>query len=422
MSNRYLRVAILALGVGVMMGGNCDGKGPDFFDVIDGGLNPFTGDIFGRVTVDGTPRAGVTVTVSAGGTVIDTAVTDQNGEYEFLELNPATYTVSVGTITGADCPGDQSAVVVEDDETEVNFACTTPQPQTGVVTGMVTVNGSPESGVAVTLREGTTVIGTTTTGTGGTYSFTNVATGTKNVSIAPPSGATCPTTQQDVTVPAGGTATANFACTRPSGDFTVGLTDLRWEHTIPGVESLECKTISTSPAQAGATWSATVSGPGVISGQTFGGTLDANGRAALRVRINAFGTYMNNVTVISGSVTRNASASVTVGSAANTCVALPSSIRFKRGVVALLPDDVRPLRLNPVAFRYVEPYGDPSIPRIGLIAEEVLEVFPEAVFLDADGRPQAIDYGQLTASVVRELEGRVADAARAAIARVADAL
>jgi hypothetical protein len=206
------------------------------------------------------------------------------------------------------------------------------------------------------------------------------------------------------------------------GDFTVGLGDLRWEHTMPGVESLECKTISTTPAQAGATWSATVTGPGVISGQTFGGTLDASGRAALRVRINAFGTYVNNVTVTAGGVTRNASASVEVGPAANTCVVLSSSMRFKRGVVALLPDDVRPLGLNPVAFRYVEPYGDPSIPRIGLIAEEVAKVFPQAVLLDAVGRPEAIDYRTLTGAVVEELESRVATAARTGIARLAGGL
>jgi hypothetical protein len=287
------------------------------------------------------------------------------------------------------------------------------------VAGTVTVNGVGESGVAVTLREGTTIIGTTTTGAGGTYSFANVPEGAKNVEIATPSGATCDDTDQDVNVPAGGTATANFACTRPSGDFTVGLGDLRWEHTMPGVESVECKIISTSPVQAGATWSATVTGPGVISGQTFGGTLDANGRAELRARINQLGTYVNNVTVIAGSVTRNASASVTVGPAANTCVVLSSSIRFKRGVVALLPDDVRPLGLNPVAFRYVEPYGDPSVPRIGLIAEEVAEVYPQAVVRDGEGRPDAIDYPVLTAEVARAVMTRGGRAVEAAIAHLA---
>lgn len=185
---------------------------------------------------------------------------------------------------------------------------------------------------------------------------------------------------------------------------------------MPGVESLECKIISTSPAQAGATWSATVTGPGVISGQTFGGTLNANGQAELRVRINSFGTYTNNVTVTSGGVTRNASANVTVGPAANTCAAVASSARFKTGVTPLLPDDVRPLGLNWVAFQYVRPWGDPQVTRIGLIAEEVVGIYPEAVFLDGAGLPQSIDYRILSQAVVRELEVRVAADARAAFA------
>lgn len=188
---------------------------------------------------------------------------------------------------------------------------------------------------------------------------------------------------------------------------------------MPGVESLECKIISTSPAQAGATWSATVTGPGVISGQTFGGTLNASGQAELRVRINSFGTYTNNVTVTSGAVTRNASANVTVEPAANTCAAVASSARFKTGVASILPDDVRPLGLNPVAFRYREPWGDPAEPQIGLIAEEVAEVYPEAVYLDVRGLPDAIDYPALTRAVVRELERRIAGEAGRAIARLA---
>ena len=409
---RGLPLALLAVGTLVLQASECSKE--DFYDAL-ADIDLLTGSIAGTLTLDGDPASGNTVTVRQGGSVIDTETTDEDGFYRIPGLNPGTYMLSA-TVPGANCL-EQTAVVEADEETQVNIPCTTPAPQTGTVTGTVTVNGTGESGVDVTLRDGTTVIATTTTGTGGTYTFTNVATGTRNVSIETPEGATCPTTQQDVTVPADETATANFACTRPTtGDFTVGLGELRWEHTMPGVESLECKIISTSPAQAGATWSATVTGPGVISGQTFGGTLNANGQAELRVRINSFGTYTNNVTVTSGGVTRNASANVTVGPAANTCAAVASSARFKTGVTPLLPDDVRPLGLNWVAFQYVRPWGDPQVTRIGLIAEEVVGIYPEAVFLDGAGLPQSIDYRILSQAVVRELEVRVAADARAAFA------
>jgi hypothetical protein len=211
------------------------------------------------------------------------------------------------------------------------------------------------------------------------------------------------------------------------GDFTVGLNDPLpgWLHDMPGVSSLECKVIQTSPAQPGATFSATATGPteggpsGVLTPQPVTGTLDANGRAELQVRINRIGTYQNTVTVTVGGVTRMATQTITVLPTPNTCPLLPSSIRFKRGVMGLLPDDVRPLGLRPVVFRYREPWGDPAEPQIGLIAEEVIEVFPEAVFLDAEGRPQAIDYGTLTGVVLEDVVERAGRAAASGVASLA---
>jgi hypothetical protein len=123
-----------------------------------------------------------------------------------------------------------------------------------------------------------------------------------------------------------------------------------------------------------------------------------------------------------GGVQRSATQTITVLSTPNTCPVVQSSIRFKRDVLTLLPDDVQPLGLRPVAFRYVEPWGDPAVPQIGLIAEEVVEVFPQAVRLDAEGRPEAIDYRVLTGAVVATVEARVASAMEAAIGRLASGL
>src|SRR5688500_20164935 len=95
MVEKGLRLFLLGLALTVTLAGNCDPKGPDYFDMIDDGLDPSTGDIFGRVTVDGTGRSGVMVTVRQGTTVVDTEVTDGNGNYVFLELDPETYSVSI---------------------------------------------------------------------------------------------------------------------------------------------------------------------------------------------------------------------------------------------------------------------------------------------------------------------------------------
>ena len=420
LARKGLRLVALCLAVVVTFGGNCDPKGPDFFDLIDGGLDPSTGDIFGQVTVDGEPRSGVTVTVRQGTTTIGTAVTDGNGEYEFLELDPGTYTVSISEITGADCPGEQTAVVFPDDETERDFACTTPQPQTGTVTGTVTVNDQGASGVTVTLRDGTTTIGTTTTGTDGSFQFTNVPTGPKTVVITPPEGATCATTEQSVDVPEGDTVAANFACSQASSGFniTFGMPAPGYCHIALG-DTRTYSGFGTDPAQAGASYTFTWSGPGTVGGTTRSGVLDANGGAFDEQMINQFGMYTGMASVTVGGNTETASTTVDVTGAQGACQQL-SSLRFKQGVLALLPDDVHPLGLRPVAFRYVEPWGDPAVPRIGLIAEEVANVFPEAVLLDAQGRPNAIDYRALTRAVVGELEDRAATRSRLVISRLAE--
>ena len=408
---RGLPLALLAVGMVVLQASECSKE--DFYDAL-ADISLLTGSISGTLTLDGDPVSGTTVTVRQGGSVVDTETTDGDGFYRIPALNPGTYMASA-MITGAICP-EQTALVEEDEETVVNIPCTTPEPQTGTVTGTVTVNGTGESGVAVTLRDGTTVIGTTTTGTGGTYSFTDVPAGTRNASIETPEGATCETTQQDVTVPAGGTATANFPCTRPSGDFIVVFTQIVTDHR--GQTSVICWVTTTTPAQPGATFQVVTTGPGVLT-PAVSGALNANGQAAVEVGINLFGTYNIGQIVTFGANEASALTMHTVDQTEGVCPVAQSSLRFKRGVTALLPDDVRPLGLRPVAFRYREPWGDPAEPQIGLIAEEVAEVYPEAVYLDAEGRPEAIDYPGLTKAVVVELESRVAAEVRRVIARLA---
>ena len=328
------------------------------------------------------------------------------------------------------------ATVVADDEAEVNFPCTTPPPATGTVTGQVTVGGSGRSGVTVELRQGTTVLETEITNTTGNFTFPNVAIGTFTVRITRPANTTCDGTvvngsnEKPATVVANQTTTVNFTCTALALDFTVNLNNPApgWNHTMPGIESVECKFIITTPAQSGATFSVTTTGPteggasGVIPGQNVSGVLNSLGQAPFSVRINRIGTYVNVVVVISSGVSRSGTANVTVTSSINTCPTSPSSARFKRGVTSLLPDGATLLGLRPVAFRYRASYGDPAIPQVGLIAEEVVRVFPAAVTLGADGRVFGIQYGTLTGLVIGEVESRVRRSMEAGIARQAEAL
>lgn len=317
---RLLRLGLLVPVVTSMLGGECNPQEAEFFDVVS---VSGTGDIFGRVTVDGVPRADVVVILRQGATTVETFTSDEQGGYVFLNLQPGSYTLST-TIQGANCP-EVTATVVADQDTEVDLPCST--PTTGTVTGQVTVNGLSEAGVTVRLRQGITTLATTTTDAEGIFLFSGVAPGPRTVEIEPPSGAACAMTTRNVSVTAGGTVTADFACTRATGDFsvTLGTPPPGWDHDMPGVSSLECKVIRTTPAQPGATFSAQTTGPagggpsGVLSPQPVTGTLDENGAAELQVRINRLGTYVNIVTVTSGTFQRTASATVTVTSEDNTC-------------------------------------------------------------------------------------------------------
>lgn len=314
---RALAVALLA---STVVAGQCDPQGPTFFGIVS---VAGTGDIVGDVTVDGVARAGVAVILQEDATTIETFVSDAGGRFEFLNLEPGDYTLST-TIEGAVC-SPVSVTAVADQVTEADLPCTT--PTTGTVSGRVTVNGAGEVGVMVLLRQGVTTLATTTTDVEGNYQFAGVSPGPRIVQIQPPTNVTCPQTQRNVQVAAGATATVNFECSRSSQDFSVTLNTPPpgWVHDQPGVSSLECKVIRTSPAQPGATFSATTNGPaeggpsGVLSPQPITGTLDQNGQAALQVRIDRVGTYINIVTVTSGSFQRTASATVTVTNADNAC-------------------------------------------------------------------------------------------------------
>lgn len=428
-----VRLAIMALAVAGAVGGKCEGKPPAFYQLIGVPL-PGTGDVFGTVTVDGTPRSGVTVTLRQGGTVVATTTTNASGLYEFNDRDPGSYTVAVTAPSGTTCPAEQIAIVEEDEETQRNFACTTPPAQTGTISGQVTVNSAGQANVPITLRQGTTVITTQNTNTSGNFSFTGLASGAYVVSMVRPGTATCDGTvvngsnEKTTTLPAGGTQTVNFTCAQQAFDFAVALTK-GYFHTMPGVESVECGFIVTTPAQPGAPYTLVPTGPteggvsGIIAGQTFGGTLDAAGQATFTVRINRFGTYSNLVTVTSGGLVRPITRTVNVQQPAGTCPGpQTSSRRFKSGVVALLPDGMSLLGLRPVAFRYRAPWGDPAAPQVGLIAEEVFRVFPAAVVLEADGRPYGIDYRALTGLVIGEIDARVRRTAAAGIERFSEAL
>ncbi len=83
-----------------------------------------------------------------------------------------------------------------------------------------------------------------------------------------------------------------------------------------------------------------------------------------------------------------------------------SSRRFKEDVRAMGDVSERLARLRPVRFRYDSERSGAADRRLhyGLIAEEVAEVLPELVALDAAGQPLAVRYDLLSSLLLRELQ------------------
>lgn len=80
-----------------------------------------------------------------------------------------------------------------------------------------------------------------------------------------------------------------------------------------------------------------------------------------------------------------------------------SSRRFKQDIEPLSSDGL--LALRPVTFRYREGIlGGPDLRRVGLIAEEVAQLFPDLVTRDRAGKPLTVRYELLSVLLLDELK------------------
>ena len=80
-----------------------------------------------------------------------------------------------------------------------------------------------------------------------------------------------------------------------------------------------------------------------------------------------------------------------------------SSIRFKENVKPLSGILEKIAQLKPVSFKYKPKYYD-GRKSLGFIAEETLEVFPEVVSLDGEGKPYSINYGLLSTVAISGIQ------------------
>jgi hypothetical protein len=82
-----------------------------------------------------------------------------------------------------------------------------------------------------------------------------------------------------------------------------------------------------------------------------------------------------------------------------------SSRRFKQDIADMGDATANLMRLRPVTYRYKQPFEDGSQPlQYGLIAEEVVQVYPELVAHSADGKIETVKYQLLDSMLLNEMQ------------------
>lgn len=193
----------------------CNPKESDFFLTEENG--PRRGDLTGTVSFGTVPLGGARISLT--GTAVDSTTTNASGIYQFLNLPVGPYSLSA-SVTDFNCTPAQGAVV-EDEMTTINVACS---PQTGTLAGNVSVNSLQRAGVTVSAVQGSNTVASAVTSAAGAYSMSPLRVGAYNAVLTVPPGATCPITQQAVTITSNATVIVNFACTSPgtiAGQVTV---------------------------------------------------------------------------------------------------------------------------------------------------------------------------------------------------------
>jgi hypothetical protein len=122
----------------------------------------------------------------------------------------------------------------------------------------------------------------------------------------------------------------------------------------------------------------------------------------VRQYTGVFSSLTRTATLLDGSGNTTFPGSLTIGGTFTE----NSSIRFKENIQPLEPALAKVEQLNPVTYTKITSQEE----EIGLIAEEVAELFPEVVTYNENGQPQGIQYQRLSVillKAVQELTERV---------------
>jgi hypothetical protein len=191
------------------------------------------------------------------------------------------------------------------------------------------------------------------------------------------------------------------------------------DNTASGIDALDSNTTGSNNAAFGAgalannpTGSNNIAlGSGAASNLTSGSNNIHIGNLGLSsesntIRIGTGGAGGHTAFYVAGVLGTNiAAGSPLYISGTGQLGVVSSSRRYKDDIQDMGDASAGLFKLRPVTFRYKQPAADGSKPRqFGLIAEEVAEVYPDAVGYNAQGQPDSVEYHKINAMLINEVQ------------------
>jgi hypothetical protein len=189
------------------------------------------------------------------------------------------------------------------------------------------------------------------------------------------------------------------------------------ENTAVGSQALQSNTTGSNNTAVGynALFSNTKGGDNIALGQSAGVNVTTGNN---NIEIGHLGSATDNGVIrigTSGTQTETYIAGihgVTVAGGASVLIdgtghlgTLNSSARYKEDIHDMGKSSDAVMQLRPVTFRYKTAAQDGTKPlQYGLIAEEVEKVYPELIVYGQDGQVQSIQYQQLPALLLNEIQ------------------
>ncbi|MFL6449863.1 MAG: tail fiber domain-containing protein [Bryobacteraceae bacterium] len=122
------------------------------------------------------------------------------------------------------------------------------------------------------------------------------------------------------------------------------------------------------------------------------------------IRIGTAGTHLNTYVAGISGVSLSGASQVLIDASGHLGT-FSSSHRYKEDIREIGDASSHLMDLQPVQFRYRQPASDGSKPlQYGLIAEDVATVYPELVVRDEHGQIESVQYHQLPALLLNELQ------------------